>query len=151
MVINRLIPIFCFVIYAQGRDRYDSFDEMDERDRRATLKSSMRASSSSRAMRGRDDDSPPRVGDFHEGMKVEARYQGHGAWYIAKITRINPDRTFDVMYKDGEAATGLHHSTVRNIREGTLRPPPYSLFILLYAVLLAHCMFVLCFMLCTYS
>ena len=133
--------------YAQGRDRYDSFDEMDERDRRATLKSSMRTSSSSRAMRDRDDDSPPRVGDFHEGMKVEARYQGHGAWYIAKITRINPDRTFDVMYKDGEAATGLHHSTVRNIREGTLRLLTYS----------SVCCFTLnivcflCFMLCTCS
>lgn len=104
----------------KDRERYDSHDDTDYRDGKSSLKSSLRATSIRRAIR---DESPPRVGDFQEGMKVEARYQGHGAWYAAKIKRINADRTIDVIYKDGEAATGLHHSTIRQMREGSIFYP----------------------------
>jgi hypothetical protein len=36
------------------------------------------------------------------------------------VTRVNPDRSVDVVYQDGEAATKLHPSTVRRLREGTI-------------------------------
>ena len=53
-------------------------------------------------------------------MRVEARYRGRGAYYEAKISRINPDRSIDVIYRDGEPGTGLHPSTIRRYREGQL-------------------------------
>lgn len=57
---------------------------------------------------------------FKEGMRVEARYQGHGAWYIAKIRRVNHDGSIDVVYEDGEAATGLLPESIREYEEGML-------------------------------
>lgn len=63
-------------------------------------------------------DSSDAYSEFAEGMKVEARYQGHGAWYAAKVVKIHHDGKIDVVYHDGEAAVGLHPSTVRRFREG---------------------------------
>jgi len=59
--------------------------------------------------------------DYEEGMKIEARYQGHGAWYPAKIRRINySDHSYDVVYQDGEGATGLKRSALRYLRKGII-------------------------------
>jgi len=59
-----------------------------------------------------------RYADFYKGMPVEARYLGHGAWYEARVVDVNPDRTVNVVYQDGEMATRLHPSTVRRAKEG---------------------------------
>lgn len=64
-----------------------------------------------------------RYADFYKGMSVEARYLGHGAWYEAKVVDVNPDRTVNVIYSDGEMATRLHPSTVRRVKEGKFYVP----------------------------
>ena len=66
----------------------------------------------------KDDDDDDH--DYEEGMKVEARYQGHGAWYPAKIRRIYSDHTYDVVYQDGEGATGIKRSALRHLRKGII-------------------------------
>jgi hypothetical protein len=98
---------------ARGREAYGSRDDEDHRSRRGVLRSS-----SGDDRRATSPDSRTAHGDLHEGLRVEARYQGHGAWYEARVTKVNADRSVDVVYHDGEAATGLHHSTVRPFREG---------------------------------
>lgn len=72
-----------------------------------------------RDSRDRDSYGRDRWADFHEGVKVEARYQGQGAWYAAKVLRVNTDRSVDVVFNDGEVGTGLHQSSVRRVVEGT--------------------------------
>jgi hypothetical protein len=59
-----------------------------------------------------------RYADFCIGMTVEARYQGHGAWQDAKVTEVNPDLTLNLVYHDGEVATGVSPNSVRKLREG---------------------------------
>lgn len=111
------ISIFC-----QARER--SYDDFDDR-RGSTLRSGRGAILSqsgreSREPRAGSLDPMDRYADFCKGMKVEARYLGHGAWYEAKVVDVNPDRSVNVVYNDGEIATRLHPSTVRRAKEGIL-------------------------------
>lgn len=105
---------------ANLRDRDRSSDEHDER--HGSTARGWRASTggygAGREPRAGSLDPMDRYADFYKGMSVEARYLGHGAWYEAKVVDVNPDRTVNVIYSDGEMATRLHPSTVRRVKEG---------------------------------
>merc|ERR1712100_602174 len=62
---------------------------------------------------GGDDD-----GDFERGDKVEARYGGESKWYKGKISTVNRDGTYDVLYEDGDKERKVKKSLIRRLGGG---------------------------------
>jgi hypothetical protein len=92
------------------RSRFDDDDDVNDHHHRSDRRSASR--------RPLSYDPMERYADFCRGMTVEARYQGHGAWQDAKVTEVNPDLTLNLVYHDGEVATGVSPKSVRKLREG---------------------------------
>ena len=112
-------PYLTVLQFERDHDRGYADDYADRRG--STLRSSAASHAdvrSSRDPRAGSLDPMDRYADFYKGMPVEARYLGHGAWYEARVIDVNPDRTVNVVYQDGEMATRLHPSTVRRAKEG---------------------------------
>merc|ERR1712043_124506 len=55
-----------------------------------------------------DDDDKLKV-----GTAIEARYGGKTKWYKGKITRVNYNGTYDVMYSDGDKERGVEKHLIR--------------------------------------
>lgn len=52
--------------------------------------------------------------ELGEGVVIEAQFQGvEGIWYPGKITRVNDDGTFDVVYDDGDKEYGVEAEHIR--------------------------------------
>lgn len=54
--------------------------------------------------------------EFAKGERVEARFQGKGAFYPGKITRVLSDGTFDVIYDDGDEETRVKSHLIRAVK-----------------------------------
>ena len=52
------------------------------------------------------------------GDVVEVNYNASGEWYPGVITRVGPDRLYDVQYDDGEHGTNIRKRLIRYIRGG---------------------------------
>ena len=54
-----------------------------------------------------------------EGLKVgtaiEARYGGKTKWYKGKISRVNSNGTYDVLYSDGDKERGVKRHLIRKV------------------------------------
>lgn len=133
------------------RDRDRSWDDHEER-RASTLRGSRVGIAGREGGRlGHSMDPMDRYADFFKGMSVEARYQGHGAWYEAKVIDVNPDRTINVVYNDGEMASRLHPSTVRRVKEGKNKDAVFSTGFIsfqFFSLINSHC-YLFCF--CLYQ
>jgi hypothetical protein len=63
--------------------------------------------------------SPGRFGasdssELNEGDKVEVLYKGKGTkWFSGKISRVNRDGTYDIVYDDGDRESGALKMNVR--------------------------------------
>jgi len=56
-------------------------------------------------------------GNFNEGDRVEARYQGTGKFYPGRVTRVYGDGTYEVTFDYGESST-LSKDSVRPYSQG---------------------------------
>ncbi|CAM9440127.1 unnamed protein product, partial [Hapterophycus canaliculatus] len=54
---------------------------------------------------------------LEEGMKVEADYRGRGRFYKGRISRVNPDGSFNIDYDDGEKERGIAQGLIRVLTE----------------------------------
>lgn len=50
---------------------------------------------------------------LERGTAVEANYKGKGKWYKGKITYVNSDGTFDIMYNDGDKESRVRKQNVQ--------------------------------------
>ena len=51
---------------------------------------------------------------FREGDSAECNFGGRGKWYKAKVTRVNGNGTFDVLYEDGDRERGIGSENIRH-------------------------------------
>merc|ERR1712037_862042 len=57
-----------------------------------------------------DDDDKLKV-----GTAIEARYGGKAKWYKGKISRVNSNGTYDVLYSDGDKERGVKKHLIRKV------------------------------------
>ena len=57
--------------------------------------------------------------DVGVGDEVEAKWKGNNHFYPARVTRVQPNGTYDVDYHDGVTECGLRRNLVRLIRRAT--------------------------------
>jgi len=55
---------------------------------------------------------------YKEGMRVEARYHGQGAWFPGFISRVNPDGTYDISFDYNEVWPSLSPEVIRPFSMG---------------------------------
>lgn len=56
-------------------------------------------------------------GEFLEGDKVEARFGGRSRWFKATVQRKNRDRTYHLLYADGDEERSVEKAMIRRTRE----------------------------------
>ena len=54
---------------------------------------------------------------FEVGMKVEANYNGKGKYYKGKITRVNPNGTYNIKYRDDDTESDKGADMIRSLEE----------------------------------
>merc|ERR1711939_419568 len=52
---------------------------------------------------------------FKVGTAIEARYNGKAKWYKGKISRVNANGTYDVLYSDGDKERGVKKHLIRKV------------------------------------
>lgn len=60
------------------------------------------------------------TGEYFEGDKVEARFNGRSRWFKAKVARVNRDGTYHLVYVDGDEERSVSKSLMRGIGEESM-------------------------------
>ncbi len=65
------------------------------------------------------------VDEFGPGDEIESNFKGRGRWFRGKIDTVNKDRTYDILYDDGDRESGVHTCNIRGMRQhgGKSRDP----------------------------
>merc|ERR1711975_1248 len=61
---------------------------------------------------GSDDEDDKK---FKVGTAIEARYGGKTKWYKGKISRVDSNGTYDVLYSDGDKERGVKKHLIRKV------------------------------------
>ena len=60
------------------------------------------------------------------GARVEAKFRGKSKWYKGKITKHNPDGTYNIEYDDGDTELRVKSDHVRAIRNSRHRATSFD-------------------------
>lgn len=101
-----------------------SSDRAGESNHRAPSKKSSstkkHAASDSEDEKKRDDDGYDDFElEFSKGDRVEARFQGNAAFYPGKISRVQTDGTYDVVYDDGDSELRVKSQFIRQLKSSS--------------------------------
>ena len=64
--------------------------------------------------------------DFKVGTAIEARYGGKTKWYKGKISRVNSNGTYDILYSDGDKERGVKKHLIRRFGSESKAKPKAS-------------------------